>query len=64
MSKPAPTLMAPYVRGTLALVINIGILVLVYISMTTGGVGLKAIPGELWITVGLINGFYFGSPKG
>ncbi len=57
--RPQPSLIiAPWVRGALALMVNAGVLSLLYFK------GAKGIPGEMWITVGLINGFYFGSPKG
>ena len=59
--RPQPSLIiAPWVRGALALIVNAGMLYLVYAKELKG----IPIPGELWITVGLINGFYFGSPKG
>ena len=55
--RPSPPI-APWVRGALALSVNIGTMLLIYFK------GVKIIPGELWLTVGTINGFYFGSPKG
>ena len=61
--RPQPSrIIAPWVRGALALIVNAGVLYLVYLKIK--GVIVVPIPGELWITVGLINGFYFGSPKG